>query len=117
MNIIFDVEGQQINANLEDSQAAHAFANLLPLSVELSDFGGGVEKVADLPKPLPTSDSPTGMQPVTGDITYYAPWGNLAIFRQGFSHARGLIKLGSFQDDFSAIDRPGSFIVKIYLAE
>lgn len=117
MDIIFDVEGQQINATLEDSQAAYVFADLLPLSLELSDFGGGVEKVADLPKPLPTDGSPSGMQPVTGDITYYAPWGNLAIFCQDFSHARGLIKLGSFQDDFSEIDRPGSIIVKIYLAE
>ncbi|WP_337926728.1 cyclophilin-like fold protein [Paenibacillus caui] len=28
-------------------------------------------------------------------ITYYAPWGNLAIFYRDFRYSSGLIKLGS----------------------
>ncbi|HHA2313261.1 TPA: cyclophilin-like fold protein [Enterobacter kobei] len=30
----------------------------------------------------------------SGDITYYAPWGNLAIFALGRAYARSLISLG-----------------------
>lgn len=29
-----------------------------------------------------------------GDITYYSPWGNLALFYRDFGHASGLVRLG-----------------------
>jgi len=29
-----------------------------------------------------------------GDIGYYAPWGNLALYYQDFGYSDGLIKLG-----------------------
>jgi hypothetical protein len=29
-----------------------------------------------------------------GDITYYAPWGNLAIFYRDFGYSPGLVRLG-----------------------
>lgn len=113
MNIVFEVGDQRVTAILDDTPVARAFAEMLPLDLELSDFGGGVEKIADLPASLPTNDAPSGMKPVAGDITYYSPWGNLAIFRKGFSHANGLIKLGRFTSDFSPIDRSGPVSVRI----
>jgi hypothetical protein len=30
-----------------------------------------------------------------GDITYYAPWGNLALFYRDFPYSNGLIRLGT----------------------
>ncbi|SFH82124.1 cyclophilin-like fold protein [Modicisalibacter xianhensis] len=113
MDIVFDVEGQQISALLDDTAAARAFADMLPLELSLDDFGAGVEKIADLPGSLPIGEAPSGMTPRAGDITYYAPWGNLAIFRQGFSYAKGLVKLGGFTADFTAIDHSGPIKVII----
>ncbi|MFC0338888.1 hypothetical protein SAMN05421848_0408 [Kushneria avicenniae] len=117
MNIVFDAGDQQIPATLEDSAAGRAFADMLPLTLELEDFGGGVEKIADLPTSLPDETASKGMKPAAGDITYYAPWGNLAIFRKGFKHASGLVRLGQFDADFSAIDRSGPIEVTIKRAE
>ncbi|WP_252107941.1 MULTISPECIES: cyclophilin-like fold protein [unclassified Halomonas] len=113
MNIVFDVEGQQVSATLEDTPAGRAFADMLPLDLELGDFGGGVEKIADLPGSLPDGEASKGMKPVAGDITYYAPWGNLAIFRKEFKHSSGLVKLGNFDSEFAAIDRDGPVKVTI----
>jgi hypothetical protein len=39
--------------------------------------------------------APEDHDPEVGDITYYAPWGNLAIFYRDFDHSRGLVKLSS----------------------
>ena len=38
-----------------------------------------------------------------GDIAYYAPWGNLAIFYRDFSYSTGLVKLGKLDSDVDAL--------------
>jgi hypothetical protein len=38
--------------------------------------------------------APAGVDPARGDIAYYAPWGNLAIFYKDAGYAKGLVKLG-----------------------
>ncbi len=43
-----------------------------------------------------------------GDIAYYAPWGNLAIFYRDWGYGRGLIKLGTLDSDIGVLQRPGS---------
>jgi hypothetical protein len=48
-----------------------------------------------------------------GDITYYAPWGNLAIFYWDFGYSTGLIKLGRFDAGIEAFDVRGSLNVTI----
>lgn len=83
-------------AVLEDSQAARDFAALLPIEIELKDYNQ-TEKIADLPKRLSTEGSPDGIKPTVGDIAYYAPWGNLAIFYRDFDYSRGLVKLGRIE--------------------
>jgi hypothetical protein len=42
--------------------------------------------------------------PAAGDITYYAPWGTLAIFRKDFRYSDGLIKLGKIDGAVAALD-------------
>ena len=93
--IIFITDAETLHATLDDSPYAREFAAMLPLEMELSDYHG-VEKVADLPHKLDTSAAPTSYEPAIGDITTYAPWGNLALFYQPFSSSRGLVRLGEF---------------------
>ena len=81
---------------MENSAAAKDFLSLLPLTLALDDYHN-IEKVADLPKRLNTQDSPGGIDPDVGDITYYAPWGNLAIFYRDFGYAKGLVRLGKIE--------------------
>jgi hypothetical protein len=80
-------------AKLEDSAAGRDFAALLPLDLTLSDYNR-TEKIADLPRRLSIEGAPDGIDPAIGDIAYYAPWGNLAIFYSDFGYSRGLVRLG-----------------------
>ena len=53
------------------------------------------------------------MDPAAGDIAYYAPWGNLAIFYKDVGYSRGLVKLGTIESSAKAFERPGSLHVTI----
>ncbi|MFJ9588712.1 cyclophilin-like fold protein [Streptomyces acidicola] len=77
---------------LNDSAAARDLAAALPLTLALSDFHG-TEKIADLPGRLTTEGSPSEAAAEAGDLAYYAPWGNPAIFYRGFQRPAGLIIL------------------------
>ena len=52
-----------------------------------------------------------------GDITYYAPWGNLAIFYRGFRYSPGLIRLGRIESGIEAFGVSGSLNVTIEALE
>lgn len=94
MNIQLTVDGHRIDATLNDSATARDFAALLPLALNLSDFHE-TERIADLPRRLSTAGAPEAARPKAGDLAYYAPWGNLALFyRDGGSSDAGLIILG-----------------------
>ncbi len=112
MNIIIRTPQGALNAQLETTPAAKAFFELLPLELTLTDYAS-TEKVADLPSALTTQGSPEGMTPVVGDITYYAPWGNLAIFYKGFSYSSGLIKLGHINGDLSLLTQEKTVNIRI----
>ena len=43
----------------------------------------------------------------TGDITYYAPWGNLAIFYRDSGYAKGLVKLGRIEGSVQMLEARG----------
>jgi hypothetical protein len=92
------IEDRVIPATLNGSKAAQDFASLLPLSLTLEDYAS-TEKISDLPKRLSTNGAPAGFDPSVGDITYYAPWGNLAIFYRDFEYSTGLVSLGRLASD------------------
>jgi hypothetical protein len=94
LKINIRIEDRVIPATLNDSKAAQDFASLLPLSMTLEDYAS-TEKISDLPKRLSTEGAPPGFDPSAGDITYYAPWGNLAIFYRDFRYSNGLVSLGT----------------------
>ncbi|MFC7738659.1 cyclophilin-like fold protein [Roseomonas sp. GCM10028921] len=106
MKIRIDIEGATMTGALEDSATARDFATLLPMSVTLSDYAA-TEKVSDLPRRLSTEGAPAGIDPAVGDIAYYAPWGNLAMFYRDFGYSRGLIRLGVIESGGAALRRPG----------
>lgn len=105
-----------IQAPLYDSPASRDFISLLPLDLILDDYNS-TEKISNLPKKLSTKNAPTGYKPSAGDITFYSPWGNLAIFYKNFSYSTGLIPLGKIDSGIDVLNMSGSLAVKIELVE
>lgn len=113
MQIRLILEQQILNASLdEDSAAACSFYALLPLELTLTDYAA-IEKVSDLPQALDIKGEPRGYQAKAGDITYYAPWGNLAIFHKDFSYANGLVRIGQIKEDIQPLRASGPLKVRI----
>jgi hypothetical protein len=114
MKIRIDVEGTTMTGTLEDSVTARDFASLLPLAVTLADYAE-TEKISDLPRRLSTEGASAGIDPSVGDIAYYAPWGNLAIFYRVFGYSSGLIRLGVIESGEAALRRSGTVRATINL--
>lgn len=108
--------GSVHTATLADGAAARDFAALLPLTLTLADYNA-TEKIADLPRKLSVAEAPAGFDPSVGDITYYAPWGNLAIFYRDFGYSRGLVRLGTLDAPAEALRAPGPIAVTIERVE
>lgn len=102
MKIRIEIEGTTLTATLNDTDAARDFASLLPLTITLEDYNA-TEKIADLPRKLSTTGAPPGSDPEVGDIAYYAPWGNLAIYYRDFAYSAGIVKLGRIDGDVEAL--------------
>lgn len=96
------VNGRELSATLEDSPAARDFCAMLPLRLKISDFND-TEKISDLPGRLSERNAPESVTPRAGDIAYYAPWGNLAVFYRDFRRSRGLIRLGHISSDIAPL--------------
>ncbi|MDB5771525.1 MAG: hypothetical protein JWM42_1899 [Burkholderia sp.] len=116
MKIRMDVEGTAITATLVGNATSRDFVSLLPLTLTLKDYAA-TEKISDLPRRLSTKGAPPGSDPSIGDITYYSPWGNLAVFYRDFGYSNGLVKLGKIDSGVEALNRPGPLKVTIELME
>ena len=114
MKIRLTVGDKGLTATLIDSKTTRDFISLLPLTLTLEDYAG-TEKISNLPKRLSTEGAPSGIDPSVGDITYYAPWGNLAIFYRDFGYASGLVILGKIDSGTEAFNVPSSVKVTIEL--
>ncbi|WRZ78789.1 cyclophilin-like fold protein [Streptomyces sp. NBC_01022] len=108
MDIRVTIDGRPVDANLNDSPAARDLASMLPLTLDLEDFHG-IERIADPPRKLTTEGAPEPAAAKVGDIAYFAPWGNLAIFyKEGPSATEDLLILGHIDadaDQLSGADR------------
>jgi hypothetical protein len=116
MKIRITLKDAVITATLTDSQTTRDFVSLLPLTLTLEDYAG-TEKISYLPRELSTEDAPTGSDPSIGDIAYYAPWGNLAIFHRDFGYASGLVILGRIDSGIEGLNVPGSVEATIELVK
>ena len=116
MKVRIKIGEKEVTATLKDSETARDFASLLPLTLTLEDYAH-TEKISDLPKRLSTDGAPSGSDPDVGDIAYYAPWGNLAIYYKDFGYSNGLIILGRIDSGPEAFDVPGSVKATIELVK
>ncbi len=83
---------------LNGNDAAKNFAQRLPLRLQFEDYAG-TERIAYLNPKLDVGEAPTHTTPKTGDITYYIPWGNLAVFVRSFRPSESLVPLGSLSEE------------------
>ena len=108
--------GRSATATLAPNATARDFASLLPLSLTLKDYAS-TEKVADLPRRLATDGAPDGFDPAAGDVAYYAPWGNLAIYYKDFQYSPGLVRLGVLEGNVETLTASDSVSITIEPAE
>lgn len=87
-----------LTATLADNPTAEAFAAQLPMTVPISDHAD-TEKVFHPPSGLTTQGASDGYDPSAGDIAYYAPWGNVAVYYRDFSWSAGLVPVGRLDGD------------------
>lgn len=112
MQIRLTINGSSTTATLEDNSSAKDFLSMLPMTLTLDDYNA-TEKIAYLPRKLSTQGAPAGIDPEVGDITYYAPWGNVALFYRDFGYSAGLIRLGRFDAGVNLLNTQGNLKVTI----
>lgn len=112
MKIEIEAGGLSVPATLYDNAAARDLGAMLPLTLTLEDYAE-TEKVAKLPGKLGLEGMADGFAPSAGDITHYAPWGNVAIFHKPFRHSAGLVSLGRIDGNLDMLRRPGPLRVTI----
>ena len=98
---------------LNDNAATRDFLAMLPATLTFEDYAG-TEKISYLTGELSTADAPASYDPQPGDVTLYAPWGNLAIFYGDAGSAAGLVPMGYVESGLellSAMD--GEFEVSV----
>ncbi|MFA7944756.1 cyclophilin-like fold protein [Pseudomonas brenneri] len=113
MKIQMTLDGVVIaTATLDNNDSARDFAAMFPLHLTLKDYAA-TEKIADLPRALTTKGAPEAYTPSAGDISYFAPWGNLAIFYKDGHLSSGLVRLGRLDTGIDAVRRNGPTAVKL----
>jgi hypothetical protein len=108
MNIRMSLDGKPVVVALTESATTLDLLDLLPLSLQLEDFRA-TERIAYLPRKLSTQGAPAAITPKAGDIAYYAPWGNLALFYRDGGHSPGLVHIGRIEsgvEQLRATSRP-----------
>lgn len=116
MKICIRAHGQKIPATLEDNLTAQHFYRLLPMTLNMDDFGGK-EKISDPPEPLTKEGAPEGALARAGDLMLFAPWGNLALFYRDHGYARGLIPIARMESHLDLFVSSGSVQVQFLKTE
>ena len=99
-------------ATLNTTPQAQDLASLLPLTLEIDDYSTN-EKITHLPRKL-TEESPAPFtNEAPGDIGYYAPWGNLALYHGPYRWSRGLFRLGRLDAGPDPLLTRGKFPLRI----
>ena len=99
-----------VTAELADNAAARAFAEMLPLTIEMDDHLRQ-EKTGDLPSALPTASRQREFS--TGTLGLWSSSDFVIYYRDGRVPAPGIVVLGQVQGDVSIFDRPGQVSVTI----
>lgn len=112
INII--IGDRTITATMDDNAAGRDFLSRLPLEVTLNDYNNTTEKIFYPDPELTLEGVNRGCAPTPGDITIYAPWGNVAIFCKSWSYSSSLVKIGHIDGNgIEALSIGGDIRVKI----
>ncbi|MFT3901788.1 MAG: cyclophilin-like fold protein [Niabella sp.] len=101
-------------AILYDNPTSKDFVALLPLTLEKEDYNR-TEKINLLSQKLTSKNASSGFDPSVGDINYYEPWGNIALFYKDFGYSNGLISLGKITSGLEAFEVSGTVTAKFEL--
>ncbi|HEX6119602.1 MAG TPA: cyclophilin-like fold protein [Dongiaceae bacterium] len=112
MKIRIAFNGRDFTANLYDNPSARDLASMLPLDLTIDDYSNN-EKIAYLPRKLTEEGSGPFANEATGDVCYYAPWGNLVFFYAGYHYSRGLIRLGRLDGGVEPLLARGKFPLRV----
>ncbi|WP_256856211.1 cyclophilin-like fold protein [Rodentibacter genomosp. 2] len=104
MKVKVSLDSGVYSATLADNPTSQSFWQKLPIESKLDSYGHN-EKVVYMNDKLSTENAPAAYTGKAGDITYYAPWGNIAMFLDKGPHAPGLIYMGKFDGDLTALSR------------
>ena len=110
--IAIDAGTRQWTAQIGDSPSARDFLAQLPLDLTLTDYAA-TEKIATLPRPLTRDGAPATVTPRAGEIGYYAPWGNIALYHKDGPRSPGLVLLGRIDELSADLASPGDVQVTI----
>jgi hypothetical protein len=117
MTIHIAIGSSSMTATLEENPTARDFASLLPLTVTLREFGHSEKVSGALPRPLSEEGAPATDAGAVGDIAYYAPWRNIALYRGPGPNATGVIKIARITSGIEALQLPGQVRVTISRAK
>lgn len=92
MTINVTCEDATVTYELNDSAAARALYEQLPLTCDVEPFGSN-EQTFYPPEALDCSDAPLA-EGGAGVLAYYEPWGDVVMFYDGFSGNGSLYELG-----------------------
>lgn len=113
LKISFD--SAEIIASIYHNQTSEAFLDSLPLTTVFEDFIGK-EKISYLSGKYPVDRKSNSIVPDEGDIMYYVPWGNLAIFyTRGHSVNKDLVPIAKIESGFThlkSIDSASSVLIE-----
>lgn len=112
MKIRFSFSDQDFTATLYDNVSARDFASMLPLEIEVSDYSTN-EKIAYLPRKLNPEARGPFPNAAPGDLCYYIPWGNLALFHGDYVSTRDLIRLGRLDGGVTPLLERGTYLMRI----
>ncbi|MBY5901413.1 cyclophilin-like fold protein (plasmid) [Rhizobium leguminosarum] len=100
-----------LTATLADNPTARDLVSMLPLNLKIEDYGRN-EKIVHLPRKLTEEGSGAFGNEQPGDLCYFKPWGNLALFYADYRWD-GLIRLGRFDNDFEPLRVRGEYPLRI----
>lgn len=112
MRLRFTFADQDFTATLEDTPSAHGLFSMLPLDLTIDDYSTN-EKIAYLPRKLTEEGSSRFGNEEVGDLCYYAPWGNLAMFHGPYRWSHGLIRLGRLDHGAKPLLVRGKFPLRV----
>jgi hypothetical protein len=104
----------EVTADLADNQAAKSLAQMLPLTIEMSDHLRQ-EKTGNLPSALPEQTRQHDFS--AGTLGLWSSDHFVIYYRTGRVPSPGIIVLGKVTGDVSIFDRPGPVTVRVERAD